>query len=103
MVNSSLPRTPGERLSNETVPLLFHPDALSDLPSQDAKRLRQKIDWLWENRSAIHHFPLSANLSGFFKRRLGSYRIIYTWEDNPDDMVIRRVGTRDDIYRQRLD
>ncbi len=82
--------------------LLFHPDALKGLSPQDARRIQDKIDWLWANRGAVNHFPLRENLSGFYKRRVGRYRVVYTYDSNPDDMVIRLVGSRDDIYRKPL-
>ncbi len=82
--------------------LLFDPDALEGIPRRDVERLLTKIDWLWEYRDRVRHSPLRANLCGYFKRRLGNYRIIYTYNSNPDDMVIHLVGLRDDIYRQAL-
>ncbi len=82
--------------------LLYHPDALEGLPPQDAKRIRDKIDWLWANRHAVNHTPLRENLSGWYKRRIGRYRIIYTYDSNPDDLVVRLVGSRDDIYDRPL-
>jgi len=81
--------------------LLFDAKALDKIPLEDAKRIKQKIDWLWANRGAVNHLPLGENLSGFFKRRIGRYRIIYTYECNPDTMVIRLVGPRDTIYKMR--
>ena len=59
-----------------------------------------KIGWLWANRRVVNHFPLSANLSGFYRRRLGKYRIVYTYDPNPDELVVRLIGSRDDIYRE---
>ena len=82
--------------------LLYHPDALKGLPPQDAKRIKDKIEWLWANRHVVNHFPLRENLSGLYKRRIARYRIIYTYDSNPDDMVIRLVGSRDDIYNRPL-
>lgn len=79
--------------------LSFDSDALASIPQRDAPRLKAKIDWLWTNRHVVNHFPLSENLSGLYKRRLGQYRIIYSFEANPDDMVIHRVGLRNDIYQ----
>lgn len=79
--------------------LSYYPNALAPIPQQDANRLKNKIEWLWANRELVNHFPLSENLSGFFKRRVGRYRIIYSYDSNPDDMVIRLVGLRDDIYQ----
>ncbi len=79
--------------------LLYEPGALEGLPRQDAQRIRNKIEWLWANRSYVRHSPLRANLSGYYKRRVGGFRIVYTYNENPDDMVILRVGLRDDIYQ----
>lgn len=85
--------------------------ALAGIPKQDVQRILNKIDWIWANRRDITHESLKENLSGFFKRRLGQYRIIYTYDENPDDgspdqLVVRLVATRAAIYREaskRLD
>ena len=79
--------------------LLFDEDALSDVPAQDIRRVIEKAQWLWTNRQAVTHHPLSQNLSRFYKRRVGNYRVIYTYDTGADELVIRLVGTRDDIYK----
>ncbi len=79
--------------------LLLDSDALTLVPRNDVERIIKKIDWLWLNREYVTHEPLSENLSGFYKRRLGKYRILYTYDSALDDMVIRMVGLRDTIYR----
>ncbi len=79
---------------------LIHEDALVGLPPQDVERVLDKAEWLWRYRAEILHHPLGGNLSGFYKRRFGKYRIIYTYNENPDDLVIRLVGTRESIYQQ---
>jgi mRNA interferase RelE/StbE len=79
--------------------LLYDPDALASIPSNDIDRVMKKIDWLWLNREFVTHESLSENLSGFYKRRLGKYRIIYTYDNDSDDMVIRLAGLRDTIYK----
>ena len=80
--------------------LLFHPDALKRIAKQDAARVRDKTHWLWTNRQLVDHLPLGENLSGFYRRRVGKYRIIYTYDSEVDDMIIRLVGLRDDIYKR---
>jgi mRNA-degrading endonuclease RelE of RelBE toxin-antitoxin system len=82
------------------MPLRFHEDALSGVAASDSDRVLEKIEWLWANRLSVTHHPLKENLGGFYKRRLRKYRIIYTYDNNPDEMVIRLVGTRDDIYEE---
>jgi mRNA interferase RelE/StbE len=85
------------------MPCRFRKDAfLPGISQEGARRVLEKIEWLWTNRRVVNHFPLSANLSGFYKRRLGDYRIIYSYDPNPDELVIHLVGTRDDIYKKAL-
>ncbi len=83
------------------MPLLYDDDALSDVPAQDLQRIVEKAEWLWVYRQAVTHHPLRHNLSGFYKRRAGNYRIIYTYDTELDELVIRLVGTRDDVYKPR--
>ena len=82
--------------------LLFDPGALSGIPQLEGERILEKIDWLWDNRGVIIHYPLRHELSGYYKRQLGRYRIIYSYDENPDEMVIRLVGTRDSIYKDAI-
>lgn len=79
--------------------LLFDPDAFSSIPRSDANRILKKVDWLWLNREYVTHEPLSENLSGFYRRRLGKYRILYTYDNDSDDMIVHLVGLRDTIYK----
>lgn len=78
--------------------LLYDPEAFSGLPKLESKRLKNKTEWLWVHRKEIIHHSLTSNLSGYFKRTLGAYRIIYEYDKDTDDMVIRMVGLRDTIY-----
>ena len=79
--------------------LFFVPDALESIPQDQKERLIRKIDWLWVNRMVVTHLALRGDLSGFFKRRVGDYRIIYTYDNPSDEMVIHLVGLRDSIYQ----
>lgn len=82
--------------------LLFDPDAFKDIPHQEIERIKRRIDWLWVNRLLVKHHPLHWDLSGYFKRRLGHYRIIYSYDEALDDMIIHLVGLRDSIYKSNI-
>ncbi len=82
--------------------LLFDPDALSGISQVEGERILKKIDWLWDNRRIVIHHPLRHDLSGQYKRTLGKFRIIYSYDENPDEMVIHLVGTRDSIYKDAI-
>ncbi len=79
--------------------LLFAPDAFKDIQGSEIDRLTRKVNWLWINRLLVKHEPLRWDLSGYFKRRVGNYRIIYTYDETLDEMVVHLVGLRDSIYQ----
>lgn len=82
--------------------LHFDPDSFSGIHLSESERIFNKVEWLWDNRSVVTHHPLRHELSGFYKRTLGKYRIIYSYDDGPDDMTIHLVGTRDAIYKDAV-
>ena len=82
------------------MPLRYDPSALDGIPKKDARILVKKIEWVWTHRKEIRHHPLKANLSGYYKRRLDPYRIIYSYENDNDFLTVHLVGTRDNIYEE---
>jgi mRNA interferase RelE/StbE len=61
----------------------YEPEALADLEKLTksvCQRIVNKINWLAENFDQITPQPLTADLSGFFKLRVGDYRVIYEKE-----------------------
>ena len=82
------------------MPLLYSPGAFESVPRKDGKHIRKKIEWVWAHRKEIMHHPLKDNLSGYFKRRHDPYRIIYSYDNDDDCMIVHLVGTRNTIYDQ---
>jgi len=78
---------------------LFGPDALTGLSEAECNRIKQKVSWLWDNRKEIIHHPLRHDFSGLYKRVLGKYRILYSYDEDTDKMVVHLAGTRDSIYK----
>ena len=74
-------------------------DALEDLQKLDkpiAKRILTKISWFSQHFNNITPEPLSGEMAGTFKVRVGDWRIVYTIEK--DVIVIQAVGHRREIY-----
>jgi mRNA interferase RelE/StbE len=61
-------------------------------------RIIKKIDWLAENFDAIDPLGLTGNLAGFYKLRVGDYRLIYEPIDTETQIIIVRIGHRSEIY-----
>ena len=61
-------------------------------------RILKKIDWLRRNFEQISPIPLAANWSGFYKLRVGDYRVIYEFDLDLQVIIIIRVGHRSEIY-----
>lgn len=74
-------------------------DALDDLQKIDkpiVKRILKKISWLSQHFDDIAPEPLSGELTGTFKLRIGDWRVIYTIEN--EMITIQAVGHRREIY-----
>jgi mRNA interferase RelE/StbE len=79
----------------------YEPEALTDLEKLTkavCERIVNKINWLADNFDQITPQPLTADLSGFFKLRVGDYRVIYEFDLEKKTIFIDRVGYRREIY-----
>lgn len=83
--------------------VIYEPEAIADLeklPPDNRQRIVNKIEWLAENFEQITPQALSNNLSGFFKLRVGDYRVIYEFSSTDKTITVDRVGHRSEIYDQ---
>ncbi len=81
--------------------LRYEPEAREDLinfTSQVQMRIVKKLDWLAENIDSINPLGLTGNLVGFYKLRVGDYRVIYELDENEELITIVRIGHRSEIY-----
>ena len=79
----------------------FEPEAIDDLDRlgrSDRKRIFRKINWLALNFEQSSPQGLSANLAGFYKLRVGDYRVIYSVDAEGQLIAIVRIGHRSEIY-----
>jgi mRNA interferase RelE/StbE len=79
----------------------FTSEAIADIAKLDPTnriRIARKIKWLGENFEQITPLPLTGNLSGFFKLRIGDYRVIYTIDQAQQTTIIHQIGHRREIY-----
>ncbi len=82
--------------------LEFTPEAVADLERLTqvvSERIVNKINWLSENFDLITPEPLTADLTGFYKLRVGDYRVIYSFSNKPKMITIDKIGHRREIYR----
>lgn len=74
-------------------------DDLERLDNEIIERILSKLKWLADNCSGIAPEPLSGQLKGLFKLRVGSYRIVYSLDRNKQIITVHLVGHRSEIYR----
>ena len=70
---------------------------LDNLAQVVRMRILNKISWLGINFEQITPLPLTAQWSGFYKLRVGDYRVIYEFERENKLIIIIRVGHRSEI------
>lgn len=61
-------------------------------------RIVKKLRWLEANIENINSQSLTANLSDFYKLRIGDYRVIYTINVDKKIITVYQIGHRREIY-----
>ena len=82
--------------------LEFTPEAevsLSKLDADVRKRVAKKLEWLADNFDHVSPEPLSHELAGKYKLRVGDYRVIYSFEEEKRIIQVYLIGHRSKIYR----
>ena len=80
-------------------------EAESDLEKLDSatrKRILEKIKWFRDNFEQIIPLPLINKWRGFFKLRVGDWRIIYEIELLEQLIIIHYIDRRDKIYKRKI-
>lgn len=81
----------------------YEPEAVNDLDrlTQTTRvRILKKIEWLKNNFDQISPLSLTGNFSGFYKLRIGDYRVIYEFDQENHIIYINRIGHRREIYEE---
>jgi len=79
------------------------PKAVTDLRRLDkpiAQRIINNLKWLSHNFDNLTPDMLTSELKGFYKLRIGSYRVIYTANRGERLLVIHLIGHRRTIYNR---
>jgi len=80
-------------------------EAESDLEKLDSSirtRVLEKIKWFSENFDQITPLPLGGNWRGFFKLRIGDYRVVYEVEREVNIVTIHYIDRRDKVYHRKI-
>lgn len=73
-------------------------DELGSLDRAVAERIDRRLRWLAEHFPQVRPEPLSGDLRGLFKLRVGSYRVAYSVDHSRRVLVVHLVGHRSDVY-----
>jgi mRNA interferase RelE/StbE len=77
-------------------------DAVETLDKLDVnviQRIIVRINWLAKNLGKIKPHALTGTLKGYFRLRIGSYRVIYSINRREKEIIIEYLGHRKDIYK----
>ena len=56
------------------------------------RRIAERINWLAENLDQVNPEALSGDLAGFYKLRVGDYRVVYEILSDERIIVIHSIG-----------
>lgn len=74
---------------------------LNELDNKIKKRVVNKILWLRDNFNQIDPLSLSSEWQGFFKLRIGEWRVIYDIDNNIKEITIHKIDKRDKVYKRK--
>ncbi len=81
--------------------ILWHKDAVQDLKKIDRKialSIISKVEKYLARDPIKLGMPLKGNFKGFFRYRIGKFRVIYTIQENHLLILVLKVGKRDEVY-----
>lgn len=84
--------------------LEFTPEASEDIKKLDKnlrKRIIKKLDWFLKNFDNLIPLSLGGEWQGFFKLRIGNWRIIYKIEWEKNKIIIFVIDKRDKVYKMK--
>ena len=73
---------------------------LVQLDKTVGRRIVRRIRWLAENLESVKPIALTGDLAGFYKLRVGDYRVVYEILHSENVLVIHLIGHRSEIYRR---
>lgn len=76
-------------------------DDVAGMDSQLRRRIIERLGWLSENFENITPLPLGNVWRGFFKFRVGDWRIIYRIDTYKKLIMVDYIDRRDRIYKCR--
>ncbi|HEX9722291.1 MAG TPA: type II toxin-antitoxin system RelE/ParE family toxin [Candidatus Paceibacterota bacterium] len=72
-----------------------------NLDAPTRRRVLQRLKWFMENFNNITPLPLGGEWRGFFKLRVGDWRIVYKPNYESYRIVVHRIDLRDKVYRRK--
>jgi len=85
-----------------TYKVILLPTALDSLKSIDREigsRILDKLEWLSENFDYVRPVHLKGSLRGFYKLRVGNWRVVYEVDRDRLEIAVHFVGHRSQIYK----
>ena len=74
-------------------------DDLAKLDKSIRQRVLDKLGWLEENFDDVLPLPLSNELAGFCKLRVGDWRVVYLVESEKKAILVMAIRHRKDVYK----
>ena len=72
---------------------------LKNLDDFDRTRIIEKLEWIGKNFDSITPIALGADWRGFYKFRIGDYRVIYKIDWDEKVIFVVAIGHRSKIYK----
>ncbi len=73
----------------------------SAIDTTERRHIASRLEWLVENFESIKPLPLHQEWKGYFKFRVGDWRVVYTFEMSKRIITVHHIDRRDKVYKRR--
>ncbi|TAH49266.1 MAG: type II toxin-antitoxin system RelE/ParE family toxin [Chloroflexota bacterium] len=72
---------------------------LGRLSASARQRLAKRLDWFIAHFDELQPEPLTGKWAGYFKFRVGDYRVIYQVDRAARRIIVHRIRHRREVYK----
>lgn len=76
-------------------------EQMGELDGTIARQVLKKLRWMSENFDQVSHLPLTGNLKGVYKLRIGEYQALYTCNPEEHIIMVHFIQHRSEVYKTK--
>lgn len=74
---------------------------LSGIDKPERSKIVERLEWSAEHFNELETAPLHGEWRGFYKLRIGDWRVVYEYNNAALLITVHQIGRRDKVYKHK--